>query len=61
MNNPMRYLLAPGPSLAGGIFVVSGLAELPACTQAAARIAAAGLPLAPVGGAIAVLPRRSPR
>ena len=55
MNYNTRYLPAIGRVLIGGIFLLSGISKVAAYTPTTALITAVGLPLAPVGWAIAVI------
>ena len=54
MTDNTRYLPALGRILIGGIFAMSGLTKIPAYAATTAMIKAAGLPLAPLGAAVAV-------
>ena len=54
MTDNIRYLPALGRILIGGIFAMSGLTKIPAYAATTAMINAAGLPLAPLGAAVAV-------
>ena len=55
MTDNTRYLPAIGRILIGGIFAVSGLSKLFAYAPTTAMIAAAGLPFAPLGWAVALV------
>ena len=55
MNDNTRYLPAIGRVLIGGIFLLSGISKVAAYAPTTAFITAVGLPLAPVGWAIAVI------
>jgi putative oxidoreductase len=54
MSDSTRFLPLVGRVLVGGIFLISGLMKIPAYAGVTAAISAAGLPLAPLGFAIAV-------
>ena len=54
MADNTRYLPAIGRILIGGIFAMSGLTKIPAYSATTGMIQAAGLPLAPLGAAVAV-------
>ena len=54
MTGNTRYLPAIGRILIGGIFAMSGLNKIPAYAATTGMIAAAGLPLAPTGWAVAI-------
>ena len=54
MTGNTRYLPAIGRVLIGGIFAMSGLTKIPTYAATTGMIAAAGLPLAPMGWAIAI-------
>ena len=54
MTENTRYLPAIGRILIGSIFVMSGLTKIPAYSATTGMIQAAGLPLAPLGAAVAV-------
>ncbi|MFC5343422.1 DoxX family protein (plasmid) [Brevundimonas staleyi] len=55
MTDNTRYLPAIGRILIGGIFAMSGLTKIPAYAGITAMITAAGLPLAPLGWAVALV------
>jgi putative oxidoreductase len=55
MKDHTRYLPFAGRVLIGVIFVMSGLSKLGAYGDIVAAISAAGLPLAPLGFAVAVV------
>lgn len=55
MTDNTRYLPAFGRILIGGIFAMSGLTKVSAYAGTTAMIAAAGLPLAPLGWAVALV------
>ena len=54
MADNTRYLPAVGRILVGGIFAMSGLTKVSAYAATTAAITAAGLPLAPLGWAVAL-------
>ncbi len=54
MQNNTKYLPFVGRVLIGGIFAVSGLSKLGSYAGTTAAITAAGLPLAPLGFAVAI-------
>ena len=54
MTDNTRYLPVVGRVLIGGIFAMSGLTKIPAYAAVTGMIEAAGLPLAPLGFAIAI-------
>ena len=54
MTYNTRYLPAIGRILIGGIFAMSGLTKIAAYSATTGMIQAAGLPLAPLGAAVAV-------
>ena len=54
MPDNTRYLPVIGRVLIGGIFAMSGLTKIPAYAATTGMIQAAGLPLAPLGAAIAI-------
>lgn len=54
MTGNTRYLPAIGRILIGGIFAMSGLTKIPVYGATTGMIAAAGLPLAPLGWGIAI-------
>ena len=54
MADNTRYLPAIGRILVGGIFAMSGLTKVSAYAATTASITAAGLPLAPLGWAVAL-------
>ena len=54
MTDRTRYLPAIGRILIGGIFAMSGLTKILAYAATTGMIAGAGLPLAPLGAAIAI-------
>ena len=54
MTDNTRYLPAVGRILIGGIFVMSGFSKILAYTATTSMIRAAGLPLAPLGWAVAL-------
>ena len=54
MTDNTRYLPAIGRILVGSIFAMSGLTKIPAYAATTGMIQAAGLPLAPLGAAVAV-------
>ena len=55
MTDNTRYLPAVGRILIGGLFVMSGLTKVSTYGPTTAAIAAVGLPLAPLGWAIALV------
>ena len=55
MTDNTRYLPAVGRVMIGGIFAMSGLTKIAAYTATTGMIQAAGLPLAPLGSAIAIV------
>lgn len=54
MADNTRYLPAIGRIFIGGIFAMSGLTKIPTYAATTGMIAAAGLPLAPMGWGIAI-------
>ena len=54
MTGNTRYLPAIGRVLIGGIFAMSGLTKVSTYAATTGMIAAAGLPLAPMGWAVAI-------
>ena len=54
MQNNTKYLPLVGRVLIGGIFAISGLGKLGSYAGTTAAITAAGLPLAPLGFAVAI-------
>ena len=55
MTSNTRYLPAVGRVMIGGIFAMSGLTKIAAYAATTGIIQAAGLPLAPLGSAIAIV------
>ena len=55
MADNTRYLPAVGRVMIGGIFAMSGLTKIAAYGATTGMIQAAGLPLAPLGSAIAIV------
>ena len=55
MTDNTRYLPAVGRVMIGGIFAMSGLTKIAAYAATTSMIKAAGLPLAPLGSAIAIV------
>lgn len=55
MTDNTRYLPAVGRVMIGGIFAMSGLTKIAAYAATTGMIQAAGLPLAPLGSAIAIV------
>ena len=55
MNDNTRYLPAVGRILIGSIFAMSGLTKVSTYAATTAMISGAGVPLAPVGWAIAMV------
>jgi putative oxidoreductase len=55
MKDHTRYLPFAGRALIGAIFVMSGLSKLGTYSDIVAAISAAGLPLAPLGFAVAIV------
>jgi putative oxidoreductase len=55
MTDSTRYLPAIGRILIGGIFAMSGLTKVSAYAATTAMITAVGLPLAPLGWAVALV------
>jgi putative oxidoreductase len=55
MNGTTRFLPFAGRLLIGGIFLMSGLAKIPAYAGITAAISGTGLPFAPLGFALALV------
>ena len=55
MTDNTRYLPAVGRVMIGGIFAMSGLTKIAAYAATTGMVRAAGLPLAPLGSAVAIV------